>query len=171
LKSLRAEFDRYPSATLPLAVAIGVRGQDVAAAARRGIGEDLTAAPGHEAGQLPGLSGHLGYRLSTTLTIVLSMTIVNVAAGAGHVQVERQHPPGTPAGVVHRHGARLARRVGRQGPGIPRGISTATVFRDPDVGRARDQGRDRTPRGLCVGTREAVRCRVETTRRVGRGQY
>lgn len=99
----------------------------MAAAARRGVGEDLAAAPGHEPGQLPGLTGHLGRRISTTLTIVLSMTIVNVAAGTDRVQVERQHPPGTRARVVDRHGARLARRAGRQGPGVPRGIGTAAV--------------------------------------------
>jgi hypothetical protein len=67
------------------------------------------------------------------LTIVLSMTIVNVADGAGRVQVERQHPPGTRAGVVDRHGARLTWRAGRQRPGMPRGISTAAVTRDPGM--------------------------------------
>jgi hypothetical protein len=45
----------------------------------------------------------------------------------------------------------------------------AAVTGDPDVRRTRGQGRDRPP-GRRGGAREAVRSRVETTRRVGRGQ-
>ena len=59
----------------------------MAAAARRNVGQDLAAAPGHEPGQLPGLSGHLGRRISTAFTVVLSATIVNAAAGAGRAAV------------------------------------------------------------------------------------
>ncbi|HKR67365.1 MAG TPA: hypothetical protein VJT16_00800, partial [Streptosporangiaceae bacterium] len=108
--------------------------------------------------------------ISTTLTIVLSMTIVNVAAGAGRVQVERQHPPGTPPRVVHRHGARLTGRPGRQGPGMPRGISTAAVARDPGMRSTGNQGRDRMPGSFRGGAREAARARCRIPRRVGCGQ-
>jgi hypothetical protein len=107
------------------------------------------------------------------LTIVLSATIINAAVGAGHVQVERQHPPGTPAGVVHRHGARLTRRASRQRPGVPRGISATAVARDPGMPSTGNRGRDRMPGSLRGGAREAVRTgqiRCCDIRRVARGQ-
>jgi hypothetical protein len=139
----------------------------VPTAARRDIGEDLAAEPGDEPGDRCGLRGHLG---DGTLTIVMDSTVVNVTADTAGVKVKRKQPTRTRAGIEHRNRARLIRRRCRKRPGMPGRIGPPAVLRDPDVRRARDRGRDRTPRSPRVGTREAVRCRVFYTRRVGRGQ-
>jgi len=103
---------------------------------------------------------------------LLDSTIVNVGGDpdTGRIKVQGQHPAGGRAGIVDRHRGRLAWRVIRERPGVPRREGAAAIARDPDVRRGRDRGRDRPPRSLRAGARETVRCRMETTRRVGGGQ-
>ena len=101
----------------------------------------------------------------------LARLAVDVAAG--QVQVERQHPPGARARVVHRDCRRLARGVCGQRPRMPGRVGAAAVTGDPDVRSARDRGRDGMPGVPRGGAREAVRAgRVLSigTRRVARGQ-
>jgi hypothetical protein len=147
--------------------------EDVAAAGGRDVGEDLAAAPGHEPGQSLGLHADLGRADSVTFTIVIDGSIVNITADGGGVEVECQHPAGTRGRIEDRRRARLARRLGGQRPGVPRGVGAAAVARDPDVLSTGDRGRDRMPSGLCGSAREAVRTargRYRDTRRVARGQ-
>ena len=107
----------------------------MAAAARRDVGDVPGAQPLEQLAELGGLA-------------------VDVAVGAAS-EVERQHPPAGRARVVHRHRARLARRIGGQRPGVAGRVGAAAVMRDPDMRRTGDRGRDRTPGGLCGGAREA----------------
>jgi hypothetical protein len=102
----------------------------MAAAGRRGIG-DVTGAESLE--QLAERGG-----------LVADVT-------AGRVQVEHQHPPGARAGVVHRHRARLARRLRGQPPDRPRWIGAAAVLGDPDMRRGGERSRDSTPGRLRIG--------------------
>ena len=143
----------------------------------RDVGEDLAAAPGHEPGEGLGLSADLGREDSVTFMMVLDSSIMNVTACAGRVKVKRQHPPGARARVIHRHRARLARRLGGQRPGMPGRVGAAAVTRDPDVRSTGNGGRYRTPgrRGVtrCPGERERARTRrrcFRILRRVVRGQ-
>jgi hypothetical protein len=131
----------------------------VAAAGRRDVGEDLAAAPGHEPGEGLGLSTDLSREDSVTFMAVLDGSIINVTASAGRVQVKRQHPAGTGAGVEYRHRARLPGRLGGQRPGMTGRVGAAAVARDPDVRSTGDRGRDRPPRGR----REiSARCQLRT---------
>jgi hypothetical protein len=81
-------------------------------APQHAFGEDLAAAPGQEPGEGLGLDADHGREDSVTFTILIDSTIVNVTAHAGQVEVERQHPPGSRAGIEYRHRARLGRRIG-----------------------------------------------------------
>ena len=116
------------------------------AAGRGDVGEDLAAAAGHEPGEVLGLGADLGCGDGGMFMVVLSGTIMSIAGGAGEVEVEGQHPAGARGGVVDGNGARLARRVGGQGPGMPGGESAAAVPRDPDMQGPGQPGRDRLPR-------------------------
>ena len=142
----------------------------MAAAGGGNVGEDLAAEPDDELGDRRGLRGHLD---GTTFMAVADSTTINCTADPAGVKVERQHPAGSRAGVVDGYRARLAWRVGGQGPGVPRGVSAAAVAGDPDMRSARYRERDRMPGGLCGGAREAVktaRARCRETRRVARRQ-
>ena len=105
----------------------------MAAAARRDVGEDLAAAAGHKRGDGLRLSGHLR---GAMFMILPDSTIMNVPADRAGVKVERQHPACSRAGIVDRDRARLARRVIREWPGVPRRVSASAVARDSDVRRA-----------------------------------
>jgi hypothetical protein len=78
--------------------------------------------------------------------IVLDSTIMNIAAGAGGIKVERQHPASARSGIEDRHRTRLARRLIGQPASMPRGVSAAAVARDPDVQRSGQPRRHRPPR-------------------------
>jgi len=138
------------------------------AAGRRDVG-DVPAAEALE--QLAELGGLAADRGGATFTAVPGSSTVNVTAGAGRVKVQSQQAPGTAPRVVHRHRARLLRGLSGQRPGPPRRVSAAPVLRRPDVRRTRDQRRDRMPRSLRGGAREAVRNRLCYIRRVARGQW
>jgi len=146
----------------------GEQDQDVTAAGRRDVG-DVPAAEALE--QLAELGGLAADRGGATFTAVPGSSTVNVTAGAGRVKVQSQQAPGTAPRVVHRHRARLLRGLSGQRPGPPRRVSAAPVLRRPDVRRTRDQRRDRMPRSLRGGAREAVRNRLCYIRRVARGQW
>jgi hypothetical protein len=77
---------------------------------------------------------------------LLDGSIVNVAAGAGGIKVERQHPASARSGIEDRHRARLARRLIGQSASMPHGVSAAAVARDPDVQRSGQPRRHRPPR-------------------------
>jgi len=144
----------------------------MAAAARRGVGEDLAAAPGHELRKGPGLSVDPGGGVHVFM-MVLDSTIMNVAGSTGPVQVKHHHPPGARAGIKHRHRARLARRLRGKRPRMPGRVGAAAITGNPDMRSARDRSRDGTPGGLRGGAREAIRAvRVHQidTRRVARGR-
>jgi hypothetical protein len=114
-----------------------------------------------------------GTPVSATFTMVQDSTVVNAVGGAGGVEVERQHAPGARAGVIDRHGARLAGRLGGQSAGMPGRVSAAAIARYPDMRSTRNRRRDRMPSGLGGGAREAVRtarARCRDTRRVARRQ-
>jgi hypothetical protein len=102
----------------------------------RDVRENLAAASGHEPGEGLGLDPDRSREDSVTFTIVIDSIIMNVTARTARVQVKRQHPPGARARVEHRHRAWLARRLGGQRAGVPRGVSAAAVARDSDVRRA-----------------------------------
>jgi hypothetical protein len=119
---------------------------------------------------VPQLDGLAADRSGAKFTAVPGSSIVNVTAGAGRVKVQSQQAPGTARRAVDRYRARLLRGLGGQRTGPPRRVSAAAVLRRPDVRRTRDQGRDRMPRSLRGGAREAVRNRVCYIRRVARGQ-
>ena len=145
--------------------------QDVTAAARRDVGDVPAAEPLKQLAELGALALNLGRRGSAAFMVVMDSSIVNAAAGAGRVKVKSQEAPGTARRVVHRHSARLQRRLGGQRTGPPRRVCAAAVLRRPDVRRTRERGRDRMPRSLRGGAREAVRSRVRYIRRVARGQW
>ncbi|MGH3235938.1 MAG: hypothetical protein ACRDOH_22320, partial [Streptosporangiaceae bacterium] len=115
------------------------------AAGRRDVGEHQAAAAAHQAGDGPSLSADLGREVGVTFMIVLSSTVMNVAASAGRIQVERQHAPGSRGRIEYRHCAGLARRLIRQRPGMTRGVSAAAIARDPDMRRPGQRRRDRAP--------------------------
>ena len=124
----------------------------MAAAGGRDVGEDLTTAPGHEPGEGLGLSADRSREDSVTFMTVLDIIIMNIAASAGEVKIERQHPAGARTGVIDRDGARLVRWVAGQGPGMPGGESATAVTRDPDVrspGKPGSEGLPRQPRVVC----------------------
>ena len=146
----------------------GEQDQDVTAAARRDVGDVPAAEALKQLADIGGLAADLS---GATFTAVPDSSIVNVTAGAGRVKVKSQQATGTARRAVDRHRARLQWRLGGQRPGPPRRVSAAAVLRRPDVGRTRDQGRDRMPRSLRGGAREAVRNRVCYIRRVARGQW
>ena len=102
----------------------------MAAAARRNVGENLAAAADDELGEGLGLSADPGLAM---FMAVLDSSIMNIAASAGEVKIKRQHPAGARTGVIDRDGARLARQVGGQWPGMPGGEGAAAVARHPDV--------------------------------------
>lgn len=129
----------------------------MAAAAGRDVGEDLAAAPGHEPGEGLRLSADLAGQARATFMAVLDGSIMNIAANAGRVKVERQHPPGAGARVVHRHRARLARGLCRERPRVPGRVGAAAVTGNPDVRSTRHRRRDSTPGGLRGDAREAIR--------------
>ena len=79
----------------------------MAAAGRRDVGDAPEAEALEQLAELGGL-------------------VVDVAAG--HVQVDRQHSPGSRARVVHRHRARLVRRFGGQRPGMAGRVGAAAVL-------------------------------------------
>ena len=115
--------------------------EHVAAAARRHVGDVPGAEPLEQLAELGAPGGSTSPRAGSRSSASM--------------------PPGGRAGIVDRHRARLARRIGGQRPGPPRRVGAAAVRRDPDVRRTGDRGRDRTPSGLRGGAREAVRtCRI-----------
>jgi len=140
----------------------------VTAAGRRDVGDVPAAEPLEQLAEPGGLAAD---RSGATFTAVPGSSIVNVTAGAGRVKVKSQQATGTARRAVDRHRARLQRRLCGQRPGPPRRVSAAAVLRRPDVGRTRDQGRDRMPGSLRGGAREDVRNRVCYIRRVARGQW
>ena len=89
---------------------------------------------------------------------------MNVAAAAGRVEVKRQHPPGAGARVIYRHRARLARRVGRERPGMAGRVGPAAVTRNPDMRSTGNAGRYRTPSRRGVTRRPGERERARTRR-------
>ena len=124
---------------------LGEQDVDVAAAAGRHVGEHLAAAPGHVADKRLTLSADLGRGVTITLMVVPDSSVINIVVDAGRVEIERQHPPGARTRVVNRHCGGLARRVSRQRPRVPRGISAAAVTGNPDVRSSRDHSRDGMP--------------------------
>ena len=130
----------------------------MAAAGRRDVGDVPAAEALEQLAELGRLALDVGRRIATSRR-------------AARVEVERQHPPGTRAGVVDRHRGRLVRRLGGQRPGVPGRVGAAAVARDPDVRRTGEQGVT-----ACQAASAAVRerpsgCRVLFhTRRVARGQ-
>jgi hypothetical protein len=131
----------------------------VAAAARGYVGNTPAAEAGHDLCDRVGLVADLRGKIGR-------------AAAADWIQVKRQYPPGSRAGVINGHRARLARRVGRQRASVPGGVSAAAVAGNPNVWSACYRKCDRMPGGLCGGAREAVRIarvRCRDTRRVARG--
>jgi hypothetical protein len=75
----------------------------VTAAARRDVGEDLAAEAGHEMREGLRLSTDRGRLGRAQFMVVLDGSILNIAACAGGIKVERQHPAGTRGGVINGH--------------------------------------------------------------------
>ena len=155
----------------------GEQNKEMAAAARRDVGEDVAAAAGHERGEGLGLNADLVRRDSTMFMVVLDSTIVNITAAAARVKVKSQHPPGSSARVIHRHGARLPRSVGGERAGMAGRVSPAAVTRNPDMRSTCNTGRYRTPSrrsgARCPGVRRRARTwrnYFRILRRVVRGQ-
>ena len=130
------------------------------AATRRDVGNVPAAEPLEQLLELGRLVADLGHKLTGP-------------AAAGRVKVENQEAPGPRSGVVNRHSARLARRVGGQRPGMPGRVGPAAVTRDPDALSTGEGGRDRMPGSLRAARERPVRrprnC-FRVLRRVARGQ-
>ena len=153
----------------------GEHDEDMAAAGRGDVGEDLATAPGHQPGQLPRLGGHRGGRIRAMFTMLPDSRTISCAASTGHVKVKDQHPPGARGWMEDRDRARLARRFRGKRPRVTGRVGAAAVTRDPDVRRTGQRGHDRPPRrhrGRSAGDRlGSVWAAIFNSRRVSRGQW
>src|ERR1035441_1957752 len=143
---------------------------DVAAAARRDVGDEPDAEALEQLAELGGQALDLIHQGAATFMAMVDSRVVNIAASASRVKIKGQQAPGAGGGVIDRHRRRLQRWLSGKRAGMTRRERAGPVFRDPNVRSTCEATRDRMPSSLREGTREAVRNRVYYTRRVARGQ-